>query len=194
MNSDNEYMTELEELLKSFEAAQAEGKSIYMDADQFADIANWYINEEKYEEALQAIQYGLQLHPNNTKILLEHALLYLDSRNYDKAKEVIEEIAEPDLTEVKLFQAEILLNEGKLGAANTVINSIQFEGKPEEDVVSCIIRLYLEMVFPPYCIDWVQKTIAEFCESRPLTESLSYYYSFTDKSADIATVLHNNLL
>ncbi len=194
MNSDNEFMTELEELLRSFEAAQAEGKSIYMDADQFADIANWYINEEKYDEAQQAIEYGLQLHPNNTKILLEHALLYLDSRNYDKAKEVIEEIAEPDLTEVKLFQAEILLNEGQLSAANTVINSIQFEDKPEEEVVSCIIRLYLEMGFPQYCIEWVQKTIEQFGESKLLTESLAYCYSFSDKDAGKAIVLYNKLL
>ncbi len=194
MNSDNEFISELEELLKNYESALAESRSIYLDADQLADIANYYISEEKYDNAHQAIDYGLRLHPGNTKILLEQTLLYLDKRMFDQAKTTIEEIAEPELTEVKLFQAEIFLNEGKVGAAKRVIHSIEFEGKPDEDVIGCILRLFLEMGFPHYCIDWINKIIERFGETKLLLESLAYCHSFSEKDADKAIQLYNKLL
>ena len=194
MDNDNEFMIELKELLQIYEAALAEGKSIYMDADQLADIANWYINENEASKAQQAIDYGLHLHPANTKLLLEQILLYIDNRELQKAKEVIDLVGEPELTEIKLFKAEILLNEGKLSEADELMNTIEFDSKIDEDVVGCIIRLYLEMGFPQYCIGWIKKTIEKYGESIFLLESLAYCYSFTDQNADKAIELYNALI
>ena len=141
MNYGNEFMIELKELIERYETALSEDKNIYLDADQLADIANWYINENEASKALKVIDYGLQLHPSNTKILLEKILLFIDNRNFQKAKEVIESFPEPNLTELKLFKAEVYLNEGKLNEADFIINSIDFDDDIDSDLINCVMRL-----------------------------------------------------
>ena len=72
---------ELEKLITNYEAAKAENRQLYLDGDQLADISDWYASRSKFEEAQEAVTYGLQLHPGNTDLLVEQAYLYLDTRN-----------------------------------------------------------------------------------------------------------------
>ena len=53
----------------NYEEAKAENRQLYLDADQLADIADWYASERKFEEAQEAITYGLKIHPGNTALL-----------------------------------------------------------------------------------------------------------------------------
>ena len=59
---------ELEKLITNYEAAKAENRQLYLDGDQLADISDWYASRSKFEEAQEAVTYGLQLHPGNTVI------------------------------------------------------------------------------------------------------------------------------
>ena len=42
---------ELQELAEQYEAAKAENKPIYLDADDLADLADWYAMHGKSEQA-----------------------------------------------------------------------------------------------------------------------------------------------
>ena len=98
-------------LITNYEEAKAENRQLYLDADQLADIADWYASERKFEEAQEAITYGLKIHPGNTALLTEQAYLYLDTQKLQKAKKVADSITEDFDPEVKLLKAELLLNE-----------------------------------------------------------------------------------
>ena len=67
---------ELEKLITNYEAAKAENRQLYLDGDQLADISDWYASRSKFEEAQEAVTYGLQLHPGNTDLLVEQAYLW----------------------------------------------------------------------------------------------------------------------
>ena len=54
---------ELQELAEQYEAAKAENKPIYLDADDLADLADWYAMHGKSEQATEVVEYGLSLHP-----------------------------------------------------------------------------------------------------------------------------------
>ena len=54
---------ELVTLITNYEEAKAENRQLYLDADQLADIADWYASERKFEEAQEVITYGLKIHP-----------------------------------------------------------------------------------------------------------------------------------
>ena len=108
---------ELVTLITNYEEAKAENRQLYLDADQLADIADWYASERKFEEAQEVITYGLKIHPGNTDLLIEQAYLYLDTQKLQKAKKVADSITEEFDSEVKLLKAELLLNGGKLEEA-----------------------------------------------------------------------------
>ena len=57
---------QLATLITNYEEAKAENRQLYLDADQLADIADWYASERKFEEAQEVITYGLKIHPGNT--------------------------------------------------------------------------------------------------------------------------------
>ena len=65
---------ELQELAEQYEAAKAENKPIYLDADDLADLADWYAMRGKSEQAAEVVEYGLRLHPNSTPLLVEQAI------------------------------------------------------------------------------------------------------------------------
>ena len=110
---------QLATLITNYEKAKAENRQLYLDADQLADIADWYASERKFEEAQEVITYGLKIHPGNTALLIEQAYLYLDTQKLQKAKKVADSITEDFDSEVKLLKAELLLNGGKLEADGT---------------------------------------------------------------------------
>ena len=47
---------ELVTLITNYEEAKAENRQLYLDADQLADIADWYASERKFEEAQEVLQ------------------------------------------------------------------------------------------------------------------------------------------
>ena len=71
---------ELQELAEQYEAAKAENKPIYLDADDLADLADWYAMHRKNSQATEVVEYGLSLHPGSTPLLVEQAYLFMDAR------------------------------------------------------------------------------------------------------------------
>ena len=61
---------ELLEMAEQYEQAKADNKQIYLDADDLADLADWYAMHRKYDIAKEVTIYGLSLHPNNTPLLV----------------------------------------------------------------------------------------------------------------------------
>ncbi len=57
---------ELQKLAEQYEAAMSENKSFYRDADDLADLADWYGIRRKFDKAFEITKYGLKLHPDNT--------------------------------------------------------------------------------------------------------------------------------
>ena len=49
---------ELYELAEQYEKAQRERMPIYMDADDLADLADWYAMRNKFQTALETTEYG----------------------------------------------------------------------------------------------------------------------------------------
>ena len=103
---------ELQEMAEQYEAAKAENRTIYLDADDLADLADWYAVHHKYAMATEVVEYGLGIHPDNTALLVEQAYLFLDTQHKEQAKDILERIAE-ESSEVKVLKANLLLGEGK---------------------------------------------------------------------------------
>lgn len=185
---------ELNELIASYETAKAENRQLYLDGDQLADIADKYATDRRFDEAQEVISYGLELHPGHTDLLIEQVYLYLDTMQLQKAIAVVGSIAEDYDPEVKLLKAEILLNEGKLDEAETLLNSIE-EEKSLETIID-VAYLYMDMGYPEKALPWLTLGLEEYKENEEFlaamadcyrsgernTKAISFYNKLIDKN------------
>ena len=89
MADDEEYFKseEFKAILQQYEESVGSRHSTYMDADDLADIADYYHYEGKMEEATDAINLALQLNPNAVGPLLYKAREAMSLQDFDKARE-----------------------------------------------------------------------------------------------------------
>ena len=182
---------ELEKLITNYEAAKAENRQLYLDGDQLADISDWYASRSKFEEAQEAVTYGLQLHPGNTDLLVEQAYLYLDTRNLQKAKQVLDSITEAYDPEVKMLKAELLLNEGQLEETRSLLATI--EDADELGRICEVVYLYLEMGYPDMVKEWMEKGEKTYSETKEFM-ALQADYALATQQLDSAIKIYNQLL
>ena len=155
---------ELQELAEQYEAAKAENKPIYLDADDLADLADWYAMHGKSEQATEVVEYGLSLHPDSTPLLVEQAYLFMDAQNREQAKLVIERISEDYSSEVKVLKANILLAEGKIDEAEQLLDTI--EDKEELANIVDVSYMYIDMGYPVKALPWLAGGSERYAEDE----------------------------
>lgn len=174
---------ELLELAEQYEADRAKNKPIYLDADDFADLADWYAIRHKDKMASAVVEYGLSLHPNSTTLLVEQAYLYLDEQDKKRAKEIIEKISE-DTSEVKVLKANFLIGEGKYADADQLLDSID----DKEDLANIIdvSYLYIDNGVPEKALPWLTRGLEQNSEEEAfiaVTGDCYYAQGLYDKAA-----------
>ena len=181
----------INELITQYETSKAENRLCYLDGDQFADIVCQYIFENKIQEAQEAINYGLYIHPNNIDILIEQAYLYLDTQRLQLAEEIADSIIEDYSVEVKLLKAEILLHKGKLKAVQELLNTIN--DQIDLDVIISIAYLYMDMGYPEEARIWLEKGKEQYGNEEDfLVVSVDYLLATHQYSS--AVDLYNQLI
>ena len=145
---------ELYELAEQYEKAQTNQQPLYLDASDWADLADWYAMHHKYDMAFKAIEYGLSLHPDNTELLIELAYLYIDEQQIDKAQATAERITEDFLDEVKILKANLLLINRQTQAAEKLLDTI--EDKDNMENVTDIVYMYIDTGYPRKALEWLK--------------------------------------
>lgn len=155
---------ELQELAEQYEAAKADNKPIYLDADDLADLADWYAMRGKDEQAVEVVEYGLNIHPDSTPLLVEQAYLLIDAQDRDKAKQIIDRISEDYSSEVKVLKANILLGEGKTEEAEQLLGTI--EDKEDLANIVDVAYMYIDMGYPDKALSWLDTGLERYAEEE----------------------------
>lgn len=145
---------ELQELAGQYEAATAKGQPIYLDSEDWADLADWYGMKKKFTKALEIAEYGLTLHPDSTTLLIEYAYLFLDSGQREKAREIVEGLSDTYSPEAKVLRAHLLLSENKLEEAEQLLDTI--EDKSDLANVVDVSYMYLDTGYPDKALAWLE--------------------------------------
>lgn len=173
-SSSSEREKETDELIAQYEAMINENKTVYLDAEQLTDIANQYAIERRFEDAQNAISYGFKLHPGNIDLLIEQAYLYLDTNKLQKAIQEAELITENYMPEVILLKAELMLNEGKLDAAERLFDSI--EDKEDVNTILDVAYLYIDMGYPDKALPWLANGLEKHKDNEELLSAIADCY------------------
>ena len=185
---------ELLEMAESYEQSKAEGRSIYMDAEDMADLADWYAMRRKPEMAQDVVTYGLRLHPDNTSLLVQQAYLYLENFERDKAKEIAWQSISEDTAEVTILRAQLLLEEGQMEDAEDLLDTIE-----DKDDIANIIEaayMYIDLGHPDKAQEWINlgrgkydddeaylAVCADCCYAQQnIAEAMDYFNKLIDKN------------
>lgn len=133
---ENEYFQsqEFRAILSEYETARQSGTSIYMDADDLTDIAEYYMTENRETDANCAISQAMTLHPESTspKVFLARQKMF--HGELDMAEKLAVSIREQNEPEVLYARAEIMIRKGMVNEASDHLSKAigNWSDDPEE--------------------------------------------------------------
>ena len=151
---------DFKEILKEYEDSVKSGHSFYMDADDLADIADYYQYQNRLEEAEEAIELALQISPEAIGPLLYKAREAMNRNDFDTARSYAERIKIADSAEYLFLQGEILISEGKIEEADELFRQQFLEIGPDEhlDYVYDVANLYSEYNEYAKAFEWMARS------------------------------------
>lgn len=83
---------EFKKVLRIYEQRQDKGKSVYLDAEDFADIADYYLSIDKIDLATETLNMGKSIHPENESLLVVQSTAYMLQRMYNEAENILKKL------------------------------------------------------------------------------------------------------
>ncbi len=180
---------ELDKIIAHYEEVLTYGESYYLDADVLADIADRYAEQQRWDDAQQAITYGLQLHPDSTDLLIEQSLLYLDTQQLAKAIEVADSITDTT-DEIILLRGELMLNAKREQEAEELFRSFD---EVDYDYRVDVASLYTDTGYPSYALKWLNEALERYPESEEILLMKADCHTLLQES-ESAAAIYNQLL
>ncbi|NDV77923.1 tetratricopeptide repeat protein [Dysgonomonas sp. 511] len=97
-------------LLEKYKQAQASGRNVYFDADEFIDLIDYFDREEDLDTARIIINMGLGIHPGSTPLLIKKGRLYVYEGDYAAALALLDAVTEYDF-DLYLLRIECYLHQ-----------------------------------------------------------------------------------
>ena len=94
MSNDYYKSDEFKSILNKYEASREQGESCYLDAEEFADVSDFYLNSGKAAEALEAVNNGIVQHPENDMLKSVKSGLLIFMHRYAEAREIVNTLAD----------------------------------------------------------------------------------------------------
>ncbi|MBQ7510591.1 MAG: tetratricopeptide repeat protein [Prevotella sp.] len=157
---------EFREMLDEYEKAVSAQEPVFMDAEELADIADYYQYTGHADKAEDAITLALSLSPGAIAPLtyrIHQALYEGDTR---KAWQMYDQIIETDEPDYVYNRAEILIAEDKIEEADKYLRE-QFQQVPpdeRQDFVMDVANIYADYGQPEKAMEWMNRALPEQSE------------------------------
>ena len=132
--------------LKQYEEAMKEGRTVFMDIDDLTDIIDYYNYDGLVDDANNVADYALALYPGSIGPLVFKTRQALVENNYEKARDLCEQIEDKSDVDYFYLRAELLIAEGKTQEAEDLLLARYEEtDKDEHDNTSLHVgAVYIE--------------------------------------------------
>lgn len=181
---------ELQEMAERYEKARQSRQGIYLDAEDLADLADWYSVRQQWDKALEVTNYGLKLHPGNISLLTEQAYLYLDDDDLDAAQEIADQL-DPSQTDTKILQAQIYMLDDEEDKANALLDTI--DDRDDVDTMINVAYMYINVGLPDKALAWLEPGIGKYSDDEPFLGVLGDVYHGV-KQYDKSMEVYNKLI
>ncbi len=124
---------EFKRALRQYEEGMQETGSVYMDADDLTDIAEYYMVHGRREEADRAIELAVSLHPDSIdpQVFLSRQEMF--QNNLEEAHRICDAIIDQQDREVQFLNAELMIREQEAEKAVSYLREISEDITDERD-------------------------------------------------------------
>ncbi len=105
MNDDESL--EIQRLVQKYETSKREGTVCYLDSDDFADIAEYYINDGRADSALEVINDSLNIHKDDEYLLSLKVNALINLHYFEEALSLLPSINPETDHDYYFFQAQL---------------------------------------------------------------------------------------
>ncbi|MDL2211039.1 hypothetical protein LJB79_00465 [Bacteroides sp. OttesenSCG-928-M17] len=155
-------------LIEQYEAARAENKTIYMDSDDYCDITSFYLENKKIEEASEAVNRALSIHPDNMELRSDKVSILLYQNEVKKAWEIIKSFEDQNDFLVRLTKIEFYAFTANVAEGKKLLKTISFEEvEDDEDTVQNILYAYHDLELYEEAINWLGEVIPQKVLQNP---------------------------
>ena len=86
---------EFQETLRRYEASLLQGRSEYFGSDELSDISEYYYDCGKKKEAVDVLDYAIQLHPGAAMpLVFKGRIALIDNKDIDTAQHYADMVAD----------------------------------------------------------------------------------------------------
>ena len=160
------------ELIDRYEEMLRGTVSCYFDTDEIDEISDYYESKGQLSKALHAIEFGLNLHPDNVDLKLKEAryMLYLDRA--DEAKRIMSELADYSL-DATLIRAELLFLDGYMKDGHALLLAMLDNDDIREDFCFDAVDIYTDYDCFDELVEFVEKAGKVLSDSRELFREMA---------------------
>lgn len=151
---------EFREMLDNYEESVKSGHPLFMDADDLADIADYYHFMNNPQQADETIDYALSLYPNATQPNVFKAREALTEGDIDTAQQYVEQIDNKDDPDYQYMQAELLIAQDRIDEADEYLRQYFATIPPEEyqDFVMDVSNIYMDYGVNDKAYEWIMRS------------------------------------
>lgn len=160
------------ELIERYEQMLKGAASFYFDTDEIDEISDYYDSKGQLKKALEVIEFGLKLHPDNGDLLLKQAryLLFLD--RVDEARSIMAGLADYGV-DATLIRAELLFLDGRVDKGHALLLSLLDSDELREDICFDALDIYADYNCFGELIEFVEKAENRLPDSRELLREMA---------------------
>ena len=154
---------EFREMLAEYEEALENDEPVLLDADDLAEIADYYHMMECYDEADEAIDFALSLAPGAVAPLTYKIHEALWNGDIEHAREYLGQITETDEPDYVYDKAEIMIAEERVDDADAYLLK-EFSKVPKEerqDFIVDVANIYQDYFLCEKSLEWMQRAHQE---------------------------------
>ena len=168
-------------LVKRYEQMLGSGRSVYFDAGEFDDLADYYDMLDDLDTSKKIIELGLKIHPENYSLLLKNAKFIIYAGEYHKALEYLNKTFGVYNFEAYLLKIECLLSLDSYDEANALTQEVINDEDNDDDIVfSELGFLYAEADYYDDAVSFFEQSLAFNPENVEVLMELSYAYEMCD--------------
>ena len=185
---------EFRQTIDRYKEMRAGNKTYYFDADQLADIAEYFATVANYDIAFEAIDYALSIHPANTEVLVIKAHVLIELDRLEEAKEIAYSIPENYDRDVKILKAKLFILEENIDEANILIQEVVSQEENNDlDNWLDIAYMYTDSDYDEEALPWYEKIHNSEPENFSFIFTLAECYAKCDQ-VEKGAALYNQLI
>ncbi len=165
---DEEYFksSEFQHLLSSYESSLASGDTLFLDADDLVDIADYYNMKDEPERAIAAVRQGLALYPHHVLLNVFMARRALEADDAEKATRIADRIDDKDAPDYHYLRAEILIAQDRIEEADQYLREYAKSVDADEygDFVKDVANLYIDYSVGDKAYEWIMRSTGDDSE------------------------------